>query len=309
MKIVAVMRANRTRQCINDFIRSGANTLQRIRPISTLLAICSIVLVSCVAADGSAWQSDSPLAAALPTSGAGTDGDFATSAGIGSTSLPMQQPAGNGAFPTPEDAITHYLNGVAQNDVGMILAATAFDAASEGYDFAYEVDRLAGLNLAQFLSPPNTKFYADINRVRVAAQILQQVKMLSYRLLAGDIDALATTYAQVDADTVTALLESLDPARLADLQVVEIGSQPLTTDPFYSEIAARKAKVYGAGDFTERVALVEFEENDYIVGFSLLRYGDDWRVLDQSSPLAGLSPLGIPETSTKEGFESMILDE
>jgi hypothetical protein len=67
--------------------------------------------------------------------------------------------------------------------------------------------------------------------------------------------------------------------------------------------------VYGAGEFTERLALVEFEGTDYVVGFSLLRYGDDWRVLDQSSPLAGLSPLGIPERSTKEGFQSMILGD
>ena len=43
------------------------------------------------------------------------------------------QAVAESVFDTPEDAIAHYLNGIVENDVGKVLAATASDEIGEGY--------------------------------------------------------------------------------------------------------------------------------------------------------------------------------
>jgi len=51
--------------------------------------------------------------------------------------------------------------------------------------------------------------------------------------------------------------------------------------------------VQGADELTERVALVMLEGQGYLVGFTLLRYGDGWKVSSQSPPLAGTPSTGV----------------
>lgn len=51
---------------------------------------------------------------------------------------------------------------------------------------------------------------------------------------------------------------------------------------------------------------MSFDGLTFVVGFSLLRYGDDWTVVDQSSAIANLSLLGAPKRMTPEEFEKML---
>jgi hypothetical protein len=278
--------------------------LKRIRSILIFLAACAVAFAGCVQAPGlaSEWQAASPLES-TELGGAGfTPGPAST--------IPPRGQAHAAIFHSPEVAVAHYLEGVSQRDIGRILEASAAGMAAEGFDFVVQAERLGDVvAFPQFLAPSDDEFYAGINQLRIASQLLQQVKMLTYRLLAGDVVDDGATYIEADPDAVADLQQSLDPARLAGLEVVQVGSPLKTGDPFYKEIAETKAAVYGADDFTERIALLSFEGSHYLAGFSLLRYGETWGVLDQSSPLAELGPLGIPVETTVESFEGMILEE
>ena len=70
-------------------------------------------------------------------------------------------------------------------------------------------------------------------------------------------------------------------------------------DARYLENAARLASIYGADESTERVALFSFEGNYYYLGFTLLRYGDNWKISSQTSPLAGTSALGTASENNR----------
>jgi hypothetical protein len=50
------------------------------------------------------------------------------------------------------------------------------------------------------------------------------------------------------------------------------------------------------------VALLGFNGSDYEVGFELLRYGDGWKVLVQTSTVAGLPPTGAATPITQDQF-------
>ena len=77
-------------------------------------------------------------------------------------------------------------------------------------------------------------------------------------------------------------------------------------DDRYQRNSARLAEIYGADESTERVVLFSFRSSYYYVGFTLLRYGENWKISSQTSPMANVSALGVPEKTTKQEFESMI---
>ena len=52
--------------------------------------------------------------------------------------------------------------------------------------------------------------------------------------------------------------------------------------------------------------MLSFEDKDYLLGFTLLRYGDSWKVTYQTSNLAGTSALGTVEPTTPEEFAGLI---
>lgn len=71
------------------------------------------------------------------------------------------------------------------------------------------------------------------------------------------------------------------------------------------ELNARWASEHGADEHTDRVALFTFEGASYAVGFSLLRYGDEWLIMSQFSPFADLSPYGGAQRMTADEFEEL----
>ncbi len=83
-------------------------------------------------------------------------------------------------FKTPEEAITSYLDGVAQNDISKILQACAINEMGDKYKFALDVERIGGAILpVQSLSPTDYPFYSEINRMYVSSQILNRVKLFA----------------------------------------------------------------------------------------------------------------------------------
>src|SRR5437868_14888703 len=84
------------------------------------------------------------------------------------------------AFKTPEEAITYYLDGVAQNDIRKILQACAINEMGGNFRFDLYAERVGAWNPTENLSPTDHPFYSEINKTYLSSQILKQVKNHSY---------------------------------------------------------------------------------------------------------------------------------
>ncbi len=211
---------------------------------------------------------------------------------------PSPAAAGSRSSPvlaTPDDAVRRYLQGVRDGDVSEILASSAVNPMAEQVDLASWVDRFKAWIPTEVPLPGTDALFVEVNRAQQAARLLGQTRMLIYGLLT-DLDPDGGIVAPVDRAWAEALMGQLDASRLADLQIGEIAF-PIPDkehDERYVAAMNRMAEVYGANEATERVALIGLDGRSWLVGFTLLRFGDEWRVASQSSPLSGLSASGAP---------------
>lgn len=212
-------------------------------------------------------------------------------------------------FKTPEEAITSYMEGVAQADLSKILQASAVNETSEKFRFDLYVDWVK-VFLPSYLAPTNYPFYVELNKAQLTSQILGQVRLLIYSLLSSE-DVANGGPIKMDLKAAGTFIKDVDTKRLAQLEVKKIGVPNKTLmdgDP-YRQSAAKHALVYGADESTERVALFSFEQNYYYVGFTLLRYGDSWKIIDQISAVANASyhtdSLGAAQKTTIDEFNKM----
>ncbi len=200
---------------------------------------------------------------------------------------------------TPEDAIREYLAGIADANVERILGATAVDEVSQGFRFDLMTDRIDAFSPETRYAPSEYPFFADVTRAMQTSQILDQVRMLAYSLLSETpIGSETIRGTALDPDPLRwgrEFVRQVDPSRLAGITLGDI-VQP---DPEHAEseltrsLYATMAATLGADDVTERLAIISFEGETYAVGFTLLRYGDEWLVDSQFSPLGGTDPTGI----------------
>lgn len=211
---------------------------------------------------------------------------------------------------TPEAAVEAYLGGIAAGDLDAILGVSAVEEPAQAFDFASYVERLQAMPLLTAPAPAEYPLFAEMNQVRRQHEILSLVRNFAYSLLAEEkIDG--SMIAQPGTERVEAFVAAVDPARLAGIEIVEIGTPApdLLASSRYQENAQGMARIYGADEMTERVALLSFEGDTYLLGFTLLRYGDGWKVMNQTSNLAGTSALGTGEEITPAGFAMLTSGE
>ncbi len=214
---------------------------------------------------------------------------------------------GGGSFKTPEDAITSYLEGVVESDVDKILQACAIDEVSENFQFDDWVDRLGAMWVQNTLSPADYPLYVEINRVQQAYRILQPVRNLVYSLLSSEVQESGLDLIEMDRRDANRFVEDVDPERLRGLEVEEIGvpEPEMMESDRYQENAEEQASIYGADEMTERVVLVSFEDEYYVLGFTLLRYGKSWKISAQFSAMGRTDGTGMAQPTTEEEFESL----
>jgi hypothetical protein len=210
-------------------------------------------------------------------------------------------------FKTPEEAITYYFEGVVQTDVDKILQACAVNEMGENFRFDLYTERLKALTPYFSLSPTDYPLYVEINKAQRAAQILNRVKMFAFSLLSSEPVGEGKTIL-IDAERTKNFIRDVAPNRLAQLKVEKIvlPNETLMNSGGNQKHATMLANFYGADETTERVALFSFEQNYYYVGFTLLRYGENWKIGDQVSLLANTNNIGSPEKTTVKEFEDMI---
>jgi hypothetical protein len=214
--------------------------------------------------------------------------------------------ASDGTFSTPEAAITAFFEGVTQGDFSKILQACAVNEISENFKFDRSIERLKAFVPYQEYAPAQYPLFVELNQAQIESRIASQVKIFAYSLLSsGDVDFQQTNIMEVDA--AVSFMNEVDPARLSTLELKEIGlpNPSAMSSARYKENMLKYARVYGADDSTERVALFSFEQNDYYVGFTLFQYGENWKISSVNSPIANTSALGQPVKTTIEEFEAM----
>jgi len=209
-------------------------------------------------------------------------------------------------FKTPEAAVTAYIEAVAAHDFDQVLAATAIDDMSTNFDFVAFVDRLKAL-VVSAPAPSSDPMFVAINKATYTAAIAKQVQFLTYGLLSTSA-LIEGKSVESDAAGATAFENETDPSRLESLTVIKIASPSadIASSARYLAVAASQAKTYGADELVERIALLSFEGTYSYIGFTLLRYGDNWGVSSQVSALAGTSSLGVPTPVTPEAFDTSL---
>lgn len=232
--------------------------------------------------------------------------------GTGATVTAPDQ-ASNVVFKTPEEAITSYLEGVAQSDFHKISQTCATNEMSEKFKFDLYTDRRMGaFQPADSLSPTDYPFYVEINKMQLSGQLFNEVKIIAYSLLSSEMvydGSLRPRLVKMDTERINSFMKDVDPKRLSSLKVKKIGLLDKTrmNSASYLENAAEIALIYGADESTERVALFSFEQDYYYLGFTLLRYGENWKISNPSSTLANIMyGTGVLQKTTVEEFDSMI---
>lgn len=219
-----------------------------------------------------------------------------------------QAQTGTVSFKTPEETITFYLEALAEGDAAGLLQACAVDEMSEQFRFDLYLDRLQVLTI-QAPAPSDYPFYADLNHAQFTAQLMGQARNLAYGLLTTERELLeGRSVVSIDAERTKRFIDEVDPARLAGLQVVEIGipRPDVASSPRNLENWDTIARIYGADELTERVVLLRLEGAYAYVGFTLLRYGESWKISNNVSTLGNTSALGVPVPTSEEEFQQMI---
>jgi hypothetical protein len=221
-----------------------------------------------------------------------------------------QDQPGDVVFATPEDAITFYLEGVMQGDVSHIMQACAVTELSENVRFDLWID-FVGYLTSVSPAPSDYPLYVELNEGYYSWQLLQQVRNIAYRLLANETDVTTGRTTAMDLEGATQFVAALNPERLAGLEIVTMGlpDPELAANERTVNLWTRNAQIYGADEYTERVVLLLFEGNYYYIGFTVMRYGDTWKISDAASPLGNALLSGTLEEITREDFQALIGDD
>ena len=218
-------------------------------------------------------------------------------------------------FKTPEDAITAYIGAVTRQDLGAILATTSVERKSRNFDFLSQVDRKASMDVSDPM-PATSPFFIEINKSIFSSYIAKQVQFLTYSLMSnndivkGKSVGPIKIYGSVKNNENIAIdfVNIVQSARLSDLSISKIGipvPNDLNTDRTQANFV-KIAKIYGADTMTERVVLLSFNGINFMVGFSLFRYGDEWLVDAQVSNYAGTSMFGTAQRITPAEFDNIL---
>lgn len=217
-------------------------------------------------------------------------------------------------FKTPEEAVTAFMEALKKQDFEAILATTAVDRMSKGFDFIAQAERVKVI-MPYYAMPTSDPFFISVNKAIYTSQIARNVQYVTYSLMMADnpviIDPLLEghTYASPNYPTAARdMFDAVQAGRLSELSISKIGTplpEKLNSEQ-QQRLFSQHAKFFHGDAAAERVALLSFDGRDFLVGFSLLRYGDDWLVEDMMSRITDTGFLGGAKRTTPEEFEALI---
>lgn len=213
------------------------------------------------------------------------------------------------AFPTPESAITYFIEHVKAEDYDGALHACAVNEIATRYDYEALIQSVRALFPTLRYLPSEYGLFVANNRRAVEYQILQQLSWiaLSVALPAEYEDFLQMRTLLDTAIDFDHIVGDMNPQKLFKIEIVEIEKSQLLESERHLEYLARQAQIYGADAATSRAVLYEIDGTYYVGGFQLLRYDGEWLIsaltdilIDQPASGALLKVSGPAE------FEAML---
>lgn len=211
-------------------------------------------------------------------------------------------------FSTPEEAIEFSTERIAEGDAAGALAAWASVAQAENLDLVATLDRMGALGPADATSlPSEDPFFVELAQTSRAGNAAVQYRQMVVSLLLPEVRTGSVT--PIDSDgregdvSAQDVADGLDSARLAGLSAERIG---LVEGPdTYDENMALAASLVGADERREYLVLYEHEDETYLGGVAVLRYGDGWQIASLESQLAGTETGTLAPTSAAD-YEDLL---
>ncbi len=210
-------------------------------------------------------------------------------------------------FSTPKDAIRHFYESVVANDFETALEACAVREQAEDFDFPGYVDRMKMHMPLMNPAPSTSDMYRDLNEAAILGNLANQIKTLSFSFFVTDgLDGTPVTPA--DRAYAEAFEEAVDSKKLAGLKLLRIDPpmKSILESEKNIENFSEMAKLYGAEEMTERIALYDLDGRTFVGGFGLYRYASGWKIFRLYSSLAGVSPTGAAVETTAQEYAGML---
>lgn len=200
--------------------------------------------------------------------------------------------AQSNGFDTPEAVVEAFVAAVAVGDSDAALATFATALRAEHYDFAATIERQKVYSLSLYQpAPSNNAYYRRINQAFLEGHAARSLLSFTMSFLAEE-SLLNDATEEVDGEWAESFAQSVDPALLKDLTLLRL-EQPYPDESelisgAFEAIAARE----GADEVAECIALYKLNDELFIGGFRLLRYGDEWCISFSASELSDMPPSG-----------------
>lgn len=214
---------------------------------------------------------------------------------------------GRPLFAEPEEAIIFFIESIKERNLNSALGACAVESAAENFDFEVFTDYLQAMVLFNTLAPSDDPMLLDINIIDRIYQISRSVKFFCYSLLATEKND-GMTIPDPGPERIEAFIDSLDTARLKDLEIGKImfPAPDLENDERLVKSFQKRADNYGADEWTERVAVYKFEDSYYLSGFELARYGKHWQIFSLTSALANTGIMEVITRISRTDYENFL---
>jgi hypothetical protein len=210
-------------------------------------------------------------------------------------------------FPTPEDAVRHFVDALVAGDFDGAMAACSIEEQADGFDFPGYIDRVKTHMMFSSPAPSTSDLYRDLDAAATLGSLANQTKMLVYSFFVTEgLDGQPLMPA--DRAYAEEFQKAVDPSKLADLELVRIDppmKRLLWTANNINNFN-KMANLYGAETMTERIALYELDGQTFVGGFGLYRYESGWKIFKLNSTLAGTSATGAAMSATLEDYEGML---
>jgi hypothetical protein len=210
-------------------------------------------------------------------------------------------------FDSPEAAIGHFANSIANNDLTGALQAFAINDYADNFDFTAMSERTGVINIYQSLAPSEYSLYAQLNRLELLSKYAFNIKLFCYSFYSSEPLDGSTILLQDEPERVEAFIASVNPEQLANLTIKRVFRINALSERMKQNWQAQ-AKPIGADEITELVILYELDGSYFLGGFSLLRYKESWKISALSSVLAGMDALGGVSETTPEEFEKFVAE-
>jgi hypothetical protein len=210
-------------------------------------------------------------------------------------------------FATPEAAAQHFASSIARNDVASALQAFAINKYADTFDFRAHAERLQVIDIYRGLAPTDYEMYKQLNRLELLSRYAFNIKLFTYSFYSSEPLDSSLIPLQAEPERLETFINSVNPEQLADLKI----ERALRFKPLSEKMKQNwqaQATPVGADEATEVLVLYAFNDQYFLGGFYLLRYGEHWKINGLYSALAGLPTFGSVSATTLNEFENLVAE-